>query len=139
MLHEPVRVLNEFFRKPDNSNKTVNLTLEKICTKYLKDSNASKIISMNSRNSNPNVGLNNPIVAKNEESVLLDAIVNAGRMSREDIGHHRNQNQEKIFSFPDRRPNGGSNFKVKRCSACGLTNKELHHAVRTLHTCEPGT
>ena len=94
---------------------------------------------MNSRNSNPNVGLNDPIVAKDEESVLLDTIVNAGKISREDSDHHRSQNQEKRFSFPDRRPNGGSNFKVKRYSACGLINKELHHAVRTLHTCEPGT
>ena len=64
LLHKPVRVLNEFFRKPDNANKTVNLTLEKIYNKYLKDSNAPKIISMNSRNTNSNVGLNDPIVAK---------------------------------------------------------------------------
>ena len=140
LLHKPVRILNEFFRQPDNTNKTVKLTLEKIYTKYLKDSNASKIISINQGEKNSNVGLNDSIVAKNDAS-LHNAIVNAGRMSREDIDRHRNHTQDKRVTF-DRRTqssNGGSGFTVKRCNACGLTNKELHHAIRTLHTCEPGT
>ena len=63
-------------------------------------------------------------------------------MSREDIDHHQKHSHNKRVSFnrQTRPPTGGAEkFKVKRCSACGLTNKELHHAIRTLHTCEPGT
>ena len=63
-------------------------------------------------------------------------------MIREDINRHQKHTHDKRVSF-DRRtkpPAGGAEkFKVKRCGACGLTNKELHHAIRTLHTCESGT
>ena len=96
------------FREPNNASKTVKLTLEKIYKKYLKDYNAPKTISINSSNSNSNIGLNDPIVAKNEASLLHDAIVNAGRMSREDINRHRKQNQDKRASF-ERKSNGGNN------------------------------
>ena len=91
--------MNEYFRQPDNASMTVKITLEKIYTKYLKDFNAPKTISMNPINTNSNVGINDAIVARNEASVPFDATVNTGRMSREDIDQHQKHSHNKRVSF----------------------------------------
>ena len=127
MLKTQVK-MNKFFKIQMNYNRSPPYTFADVY-KHLLDcgiTSTTKILSTSPSHSN---------------QVLPVAIVNSGKMSREDV--HRNISNR---GSTDKRLNNNSKYRhsngsgiqkndyiKKRCECCGLTNREVHQLIHKYH------
>ena len=118
--------LNKFFKIQMNYNRSPPYTFADVY-KHLIDcgiTSTTKILSVSPSHSN---------------QVLPVAIVNSGKMSREDV--HRNISHrgstDKRNNSGHRRPFGSglqkNDYIKKCCECCGLTNREVHQLIHKYH------